>query len=58
MKAQNRMRTKYRPYQRRIAPPPLEFRFASRTIGRSSYNDMSLQDVVEVSFSPIKSSKI
>ncbi|KAF9236426.1 hypothetical protein BU15DRAFT_77000 [Melanogaster broomeanus] len=40
-------RAKFQPYSRRVAPSPLELRFAMRSLGRSSHTDLGLDDVVE-----------
>ncbi|KAG6379403.1 hypothetical protein JVT61DRAFT_11871 [Boletus reticuloceps] len=49
IEVQTRMRQRYRPYHRRIAPPPLELRFALKVAeDDTSYSDMKLEDVVEV----------
>ncbi|KAI5993788.1 hypothetical protein F5J12DRAFT_896905 [Pisolithus orientalis] len=39
LEAQSHMHTKYHPYRKQAAPPPLELRFAART------TDLSLEDV-------------
>ncbi|KAF9244645.1 hypothetical protein BU15DRAFT_71608 [Melanogaster broomeanus] len=47
LEAQRDVFKRYLPYKKRAAPPPLELRFAARTMGRSSCTDMSMQDVDE-----------
>ncbi|KAI9572220.1 hypothetical protein HD554DRAFT_2068032 [Boletus coccyginus] len=44
---QPRLRKRYKPYQRRIAPPLLEVRFISRALGDTSYTDLGFEDVIE-----------
>ncbi|KAN0088843.1 hypothetical protein V8E55_005900 [Tylopilus felleus] len=45
--AQAEMRRRYRPYRPRIIPPALELRFASKSIGDTSFSDLGFEDVVE-----------
>ncbi|KAI6154133.1 hypothetical protein BKA82DRAFT_35927 [Pisolithus tinctorius] len=45
LEVQSQMHTKYHPYRKQAAPPPLELCFAARTIGRLSHTDLSLEDV-------------
>ncbi|KIK77103.1 hypothetical protein PAXRUDRAFT_167805 [Paxillus rubicundulus Ve08.2h10] len=42
------MKTRFLPYRRQIAPPPLELCFAMKSLGRSSYMELGFEDVVEV----------
>ena len=46
--AQAKMHRRYWPYQPRIIPPALELRFASKSIGDTSFSDLGFEDVVEV----------
>jgi hypothetical protein len=43
------MNQRFQPYKRRKAPPPLELRFAMRSLGHSSFTDIDFEDIVEVS---------
>lgn len=45
------MKQRFQPYKRRKAPPPLELRFAMKSIGSSSLTDIDFEDAVEVSLS-------
>jgi len=48
VEAQQRMYKHFHPYSRKDGATPLELRFSARTIGPSSHNGMSMQDVVQV----------
>lgn len=49
LEAQSHMRSRYHhPYRKRAVPLPLELRFTTRTMGRSSHTDMTLEDVDKV----------
>ncbi|KIJ11239.1 hypothetical protein PAXINDRAFT_157366 [Paxillus involutus ATCC 200175] len=41
------MNQRFQPYKRRKAPPPLELRFAMRSLGHSSVTDIDFEDIVE-----------